>query len=52
MPTYRNMKVSAINDIVAKTCLEEGNKSGISDRLIWKLLKSLMDDESLPGCDS
>jgi len=39
MPTYRNMKVSAINDIVANTCLEKGNKSG----LIWELLKSLMD---------
>jgi len=43
MPTYRNMKVSAINDIVANTCLEKGKKSEISDHLIWKLLKSLMD---------
>jgi len=26
MPTYRNMKVSAINDIVANTCLKKGKK--------------------------
>jgi len=41
MPTYRNMKVSTINDIVANTCLKKENKSG--NHLIWKLMKFFMD---------